>query len=565
MADGALLGETSDGATAPSKQNGAQAALKPDGAQAPLTLDAVVIGAGVAGLYQLHLLRAQGLAVKAFDAAADVGGTWFWNRYPGARFDSESYIYQYLFSEDLYKDWSWSERFPGQPEIERWMHYVADRLDLRRDIQFSTTVQSAHFDNATGRWTVTTDRGQVIDTQFLVTCCGMLSAPLAGLFPGQDRFKGQIFHTARWPREPIDFADKRVGVIGTGATGIQVIQTIADLVGQLTVFLRTPQYILPMKNPTFQAAEQAQYKSRFDWLKQRLPHTFSGFEYDFEHSWAELTPAQRRQVMQDTWDDGSLKLWLASFAEIFFDAAISEEVSEFVREKMRERLKDPRLCELLIPRDYGFGTHRVPLETGYLETFHKPNVKLVSVKDNPIACVTEDGIRLADGTDYPLDIIVMATGFDAGTGALTRIDIRSREGRSLKEEWSRDIRTMMGLQVHGYPNLFTTAAPLAPSAALCNMATCLPQQAEWISACIGYMRAHDLTVCEPTREAEEQWIAHHEEMAAATIVTKTNSWYMGSNVEGKPRRLLSYIGGVGTYRQKCDEAAAQNYAGFAMR
>ncbi|MBV8399821.1 MAG: NAD(P)/FAD-dependent oxidoreductase [Acetobacteraceae bacterium] len=530
----------------------------------PLKLDAAVVGAGVAGLYQLHLLRSQGLTVKAFDAASDVGGTWYWNRYPGARFDSESYCYQYLFSEELYKGWSWSEKFPAQPEIERWMHYVADKLDLRRDIQFNTTINDAKFNEAAGRWTITTDKGQVIDAQYLVTCCGMLSAPLSALFPGQETFKGKLFHTARWPREAIDLSGKRVGVVGIGATGIQVIQTIADQVGHLTVFVRTPQYVIPMNNPKFTEQDQADYKSKFEYFTKRLPHTFTGFEHDFEYVWAELTPERRREVLEEIWRDGSLKFWIASFSELFFDLEVSEQVSEFVREKMRARLKDPKLCDALIPQDYGFGTHRVPLENGFLETFLRPNVEVVSVKDNPIERVTPNGMQLRDGTEYKFDVLIFATGFDAGTGALTRIDIRGRGGRSLKEDWGREIRSTMGLQVHGYPNLFTTAAPLAPSAALCNMTTCLQQQAEWISDCIRYMRDNGLKVCEPTREAEEAWIAHHEEIASATLVTKTNSWYMGSNVEGKPRRLLSYIGGVGAYRQKCDEAAASNYAGFGM-
>ena len=533
--------------------------------EAPLKLDAAVIGAGVAGLYQLHLLRSQGLAVKAFDAASDVGGTWYWNRYPGARFDSEGYIYQYLFSEDLYKGWSWSEKFPGQPEIERWMHYVADRLDLRKDIVFNTTIRSAHLDEATNRWTITTDKGQVIDTQFLITCCGMLSAPLTSLFPGQETFKGKLIYTARWPKEPVDFSGKRVGVVGIGATGIQVIQTIAAEVGHLTVFVRTPQYVLPTKNPKYTTAEQEAYKSKFDWFTQRLPHTFTGFEHDFENSRAECSPERRREILEDIWEDGSLKLWLASFAELFFDEQVSEEISEFVREKMRARLKDPRLCDILIPKDYGFGTHRVPLEVSFLETFLRPNVEAVSVKENPIERVTPSGLKLKDGAEHALDVLIFATGFDAGTGALTRIDIRGRDGRSLKEEWGRDIRSTMGLQVHGYPNLFTTAAPLAPSAALCNMTTCFQQQAEWISNCIRHMLENKLKVCEPTKEMEDQWIEHHEETAAATLVVKTNSWYMGSNVEGKPRRLLSYIGGVGAYRQKCDAVAASGYAGFAMR
>ena len=361
--------------------------------EAPLKLDAAVIGAGVAGLYQLHLLRSQGLEVKAFEAASDVGGTWYWNRYPGARLDSESPVYQYLFSQELYEGWDWSERFATQPEIERWMHYVADRLDLRKDIQFNTTIKSAHFEEATDRWTITTDKGQVIDAHFLVTCCGMLSAPLTSLFPGQETFKGQLFHTARWPKDPVDFAGKRVGVVGIGATGIQVIQTIADKVGHLTVFVRTPQYMIPMRNPKFTPADQEAYKSEFNRFAQQVPHTFSGFAFDFENQWAVLTPERRRAVLEEIWEDGSLKFWIASFVELFVDPEVSEQVSEFVRAKMRARLKDPRLCDMLIPKDYGFGTHRVPLENGFLEAFLRPNVEVVSVKDNPIERVTPSGLQ----------------------------------------------------------------------------------------------------------------------------------------------------------------------------
>ena len=532
----------------------------------PLRLDAAVIGAGVAGLYQVYQLRAQGLDVKGFDSASGVGGTWYWNRYPGAKFDSESYIYQYLFDEALYKDWSWSERFPGQPEIERWMNYVADRLDLRKDFQFNTTIKSAHYNETSGRWLITTAAGQSIDAQYLISCSGMLSAPMENMFAGQDTFAGRVFHTARWPKEPIEFAAKRVGVVGIGATGIQVIQTIADKVGHLKVFIRTPQYVCPMANPKYGPSEQAAYKSRFEELKHTLPRTFSGFEYDFPTDvWAELTPAQKRQRMEDNWDFGSLKLWLATCPEVFTDEAVSAEISEFVREKMRARLKDPKLCDLLIPTDYGFGTHRVPLESNYLEVYHRANVEAVSVKDNAIDCIVPAGIKLKDGTVHELDILILATGFDAGSGALTRIDIQGRGGRTLKEDWGRDIRTALGLQVHGYPNLFTTGAPLAPSAALCNMTTCLQQQTEWIAGFINYARNKGVSVIEASKALEDQWVEHHDEIANATLVTKTDSWYMGSNIAGKPRRLLSYIGGVGTYRQKCEDLAQQDYAGFDMR
>lgn len=421
-------------------------------------------------------------------------------------------------------------------------------------------------DEDRGRWTIRTDRGDVFDAQYLIGCMGMLSAPLEDRFPGQSSFKGRIFHTARWPREQLDLADKRVGVVGIGATGIQVIQTIADKVGHLKVFIRTPQYVLPMKNPKYGPEEEKAYKARFEELKRNLPRSFTGFEYDFIHTWADLTPEQRLAVLEEIHADGSLKLWLASFAEMFFDEAVSAEISEFVRGKMRARLKDQKLIDLLVPGedDYGFGTHRVPLETNYLEVYHRPNVEAVSVKANPIAEIVPEGIKLADGTIHELDVIILATGFDAGTGALTRIDIRGRDGRSLREDWSRDIRTSIGMMVHGYPNLLVTAAPLAPSAALCNMTTCLQQQTEWISGLVAHMRGEGHEIVEPTAEFEETWVKHHDETADANLISKTNSWYVGSNIPGKPRRVLSYTGGVGTYRQKCDEVAQSGYAGLEM-
>jgi len=527
-------------------------------------LDALIIGAGVAGLYQLHKLRSAGLNALAVDTAEDVGGTWYWNCYPGAKFDSECYVYQYLFDEKLYKDWSWSERFPGQPEIERWLHYVTDRLGLRPYLRFCTTVTAAEYDEKRGRWIIKTDRGQTYDARFLIGCCGMLSAPLENRFPGQERFRGRIFHTARWPREAIDLNGKRVGVVGVGATGIQVIQTIADKVGQLKVFVRTPQYVVPMKNPKYNPDDVNSYKKRFEELRELLPTTASGFEYVIKHRWADLTPEQRLAVLEETYNDGSLRAWLGGFDEIFTDPQISEEVSEFVREKMRARLKDPKLIEILVPTDYGFGSRRVPLESGYLEVYHRDNVEAICVRNNPIVEVVPEGIRLADGTVHELDIIILATGFDASSGAFIRIDIRGRDGRSLKEEWSRDICSALGLMVHGYPNMFLTGAPLSPSAALCNMTTCLQQQVEWITDCIQYIQAKGHNVIEPTASFQEAWVRHHDDLANSTLFSKTNSWYTGTNVEGKPRRMLSYTGGVGKYRQKCAEVAAGGYEGFAV-
>jgi cation diffusion facilitator CzcD-associated flavoprotein CzcO len=528
-------------------------------------LDAVVIGAGVGGLYQLYQLRELGLKVRAYDAAADVGGTWHWNRYPGAKLDSDSYAYQYLFSEELYKGWSWSSRYASQPEVERWLHYVADKLDLRKDIQFSTTILQANYDESRRRWTLRTDTGELLDARFLISCCGMLSAPMSNLFDGQETFGGRIFHTSRWPTEPVDLAGKRVGVVGIGASGIGVIQAIAETVAELKVFVRNPQYVLPMLNPDYDLDEVEAYKSRFAELQATMPYSTSGFDYDYRHKWSELTNEQRLQVFEDCYQSGSLRLWLASFAEMVTDQEVSDAISEFVRQKMRERLKDPRLCDILIPKDYGFGTVRVPLESGLLEIYRRPNVEPVPVKDNQIAGIVPEGIQLADGTVYGLDVIVLATGFDAGSGSLTRIDIRGREGRRLKEEWSRDIRTLMGLQVNGYPNMFTAGAPLAPSAAFCNVPTCIQQQTEWITGCIKFMQSRNYTEVEASKRAEDDWVAAHDEATANSLIARVNSWYTGSNVPGKQRRVISYTGGVGTYRKLCDEVAANGYRGFEMR
>lgn len=529
-------------------------------------LDAMVIGAGVAGLYQLYRLREMGLTVRAYDTASGVGGTWYWNRYPGARFDSQAEIYQYWFSEELYKSWQPTERFPAQPETEQWLNFVANRLDLKKDIQFNTRIAAAHFCEESGHWRVTTEAGETINTQYLISCCGMLSAPLSDRFPGQTDFNGQIYHTGLWPKDPVDFNGKRVAVVGTGATGIQVIQTIAPAVGSMKVFVRTPQYVIPMRNPKYSKEDWEKWGTQFHQLKKRVRETFAGFDYDFDAGpWAEKTPDERQAVLEQLWEDGSLAMWLASFPEMFFDEQVNEVVSEFVRIKMRERLQSrPDLCNLLIPTDYGFGTHRVPLESKYLEVYLQPNVEAVDCKQSPIERIVPEGIQTADGKIHEVDIIVLAVGFDAGSGALSRIDIRGRDNRSLREQWKQEIRTSMGLQIHGYPNLFTTGAPLAPSAALCNMTTCLQQQVDWITGCIEFAIQHGKHVVEASKEFEDDWVQHHDETAAKTLVVKTDSWYMGSNVDGKPRRLVSYIGGVGNYHRRCDEIAAQGYPGFEM-
>jgi len=538
------------------------AALKSGGAD--IEFDAIVVGAGFAGMYQLHRLREMGLKVRAIDAASEVGGTWYWNCYPGARVDSQSYIYQYWFSEALLKDWDWSERFPSQAETERYLNFVADRLDLRKDIQFNTRVTSAEWDESAMRWIVSTDRGDRFTTEFLVSCTGMLSAPQVPPFKDHEKFKGVIAHTARYPREGLDLAGKRVGVVGTGATGIQVIQTIASQVAELKVFQRTPQYAVAMRNVRYDDQARAEWRAKYPQLMQRVHGTFAGFDYDFEApQWAGLSTEQRLEQLEKLWADGSLSMWIGGFQEMFFDEKINDEISEFVRGKIRARIKDPAVAEKVVPRSYGFGTYRVPLETGYYDVYNRDNVELVDVHDTPIERFTEKGL-VVDGREYELDVVILATGFDAGTGSLTRMGIRGRGGRSLTDLWSKDIRSTFGLQVHGFPNLFTVAGPLAPSTAFCNMATCLQQQVDWISDCIAWLRDEGRHCIEPTAETEAKWVQHHDAVANATLMMRTNSWYTGANIDGKPRRLLSYIGGVGNYRKVCDEVKAKHYEGFAV-
>ena len=530
---------------------------------APKQVDAVVVGAGVAGLYSVYKLREQGLSVQAFEAGTGVGGTWYWNRYPGARVDSQAYIYQYWFSDDLLNEWNWSERFPAQEETERYLNHVADKFDLRSHIQFKTRVTGASYDEATQRWTVTTDDGQTVSAQFLIMGTGGLSVPLVPPFPGRERFKGQIVHTAQWPKEGVDLKGKRVGVIGTGATGIQVIQTIASEVGHLTVFQRTANYTIPMRNPKYDDADRAELRAQYPALKKRVQGTFAGFDYDFDsRDFLTLSPEERQKKMQELWDDGSLSFWIGSFQGVFVDETVNAEFSEFVRDRIRARINDPKVADMLVPTDHGFGTRRVPLETKYYEAFNRDNVTLVNARATPIESLTETGVKTS-AAEYPLDILIFATGFDAGTGALTKTDVRGRDGVLLRDAWATDgIRTTMGLQVHGYPNLFMTMAPFSPAAAFCNVPTCVQQQVDWITDCIQFVRDQGRHSIEPSQETEAQWVAHHDELANIMLVSKTNSWYMGSNVAGKPRRLLAYAGGVGTYRDKCDQVKASGYEGF---
>lgn len=535
-------------------------------AQGVQVYDTVIIGAGIGGLYQLYKLREAGLSVIAIDAGTSVGGTWYWNRYPGARVDSPSHVYQYWFSEELNNAWNWSERFPAQPETERYLNFVADRYDLRKDIQLSTRVLSCVFDEGNSRWRVSTDRGEIIDAKYVISCAGTLSTPLKDLFEGEKSFTGELYHTSRWPKTAVDFTGKRVGVIGTGATGIQVVQTIAPQVAALKVFQRTAPYTIPMKNQTYNDADRAQLKARFHEIKALTRNSFVGFDFDFTYgSYHEASAQDRLKVLEMLWNDGSLALWAGSYGEIFTDDAVNKEVSEFVRGKMSDRIKDPDLIKKLVPTDYGFGTRRVPLDTRYLEAFLLPHVEIIDIKSAPIERIVPTGVQTADGKIHELDVLILATGFDASTGALTQIDIRGRDNQSLREEWSHDIKTTLGLMVHKFPNLFMTAAPLSPGAALCNAPTCLQHQVEWITDCILFLETKQRHSIEPTKAQQDQWVEHHDELAASSLLSKTRSWYTGGNVNGKPKRLLAYAGGVNVYRERCEAVAAQNYADFQIK
>ena len=527
--------------------------------------DALVVGAGISGLYQTYRLREAGFSVRAIEAAPDVGGTWYWNAYPGCRVDSPANIYQYWFSQELLDDWNWSERFPAQPEIKSYLQHVATRFDLYRSIELETRVQSAQWLEEEGCWRVITDTGKTFTARYLVSCVGLLSTPKMLSFPGQQSFKGQVYHTARWPQHPVDLKGQPVGVIGNGATGIQVIQTLAPEVSKLTVFQRTPQYAVRMKNYKVDEQTMSAWRADYPEVSQLVHTTFGGFTWDpaEEGHAATLTPDQRREVYEDCWADGSLKMFVGTFPETLVDPEMNAELTEFVRDKIRAQINDPALADKLIPSSHGYGLKRVPLENGYYEAFNRANVELVDVSASPIEGFYDQGLRVG-GIDYPLDVLIMATGFDAGTGTLARMGVQGRGGLSLSELWGRDIRTTLGLQVHGFPNLFLIGGPLSPSAAFCNVQTCVQQQIDWVTDAITHLRESGHRTMEPTFEREEEWVQHHDEVANATLMVTVDSWYTGANIEGKQRRLLSYIGGAHVYRELCEEIQADGYPGFQL-
>jgi cation diffusion facilitator CzcD-associated flavoprotein CzcO len=525
-------------------------------------IDAVIVGAGFAGLYMLYRLRRLGLSVRVYEAGSGVGGTWFWNRYPGARCDIESMNYSYSFSHELQQEWKWTERYATQPEILRYLNHVADRFELRQDIQFETRVGSAVFNEATNRWAIQTDDGASVSARFLIMATGCLSAAKVPDFKGLETFQGKSYHTSRWPHEGVDFTGQRVGVIGTGSSGIQVIPLVAEQASHLFVFQRTPSFSVPARNAPLDPAYVARMKETYAEYRRKARETRAGVIMEVNPKSAlEASPEERERAYRARWELGGT-FFLATFSDVMASREANETAAEFVRSQIRATVRDPAVAETLSPKDYPLGTKRICVDTHYYETFNRDNVTLVDVRASPIEELTPKGLRTR-GAEYELDSLVFATGFDAFTGALFNIDIRGRSNASLKQKWAEGPRTYLGVAIAGFPNLFTITGPGSPSV-FGNAIVSIEQHVEWISDCISYLRERGLERIEATAEAEDKWVAHVREVAGRTLYPLANSWYIGANIPGKPRVLLPYAGGVGAYRKTCEAIAAQHYEGFSL-
>ena len=530
---------------------------------APRDFDAIVIGAGFSGLYMLHRLRQLGFSVRVYERGDGIGGTWYWNRYPGARCDSESMYYSYSFMPDLEQEWHWTERYPGQAEILRYLDHVADRLDLRRDIELGSEVVAATFDEGTNRWVIRTGDGAEVTCRYCITAVGCLSAANVPAFAGMETFAGQIYHTGAWPHEGVDFAGRRVAVVGTGASGIQAIPVIAEQADHLTVFQRTPNFSIPAENGPLDPEFERQWKADYPEWRRKARVSRAGIPYPASQALVmEASDEERKRTFEAAWGAGGFSFTFGTFADLVRTEEANAIVADFVRSKIDEIVHDPVVAERLKPRTYPFGTKRLPLDTNYFETFNRPNVALVDLRTTPIECLTPVGIRTSEG-EYEVDIIVFATGFDALTGPLFSIDIRGRSGLRLRDKWAEGPRTYLGLGTTGFPNLFTITGPGSPSV-LSNMPVSIEQHVEWISDCVAHLRARGVETIEARADAEQAWTEHVNEVAATTLYIKAASWYMGANIPGKPRVFMPYIGGVGSYRTKCDEVAANDYEGFLL-
>ena len=526
------------------------------------TVDAVIVGAGFAGLYMLYRLRGLGLSAQVYEAGQGIGGTWYWNRYPGARCDVESMDYSYSFSDELQQEWRWTERYASQPEILTYINHVADRFDLRRDITLATRVTAAVFEEATNRWVVTTDGGEQVSAQYCIMATGCLSTAQVPKYPGLESFKGTWYHTGHWPHEGVDFTGQRVGVIGTGSSAIQSIPIIAEQAAHLFVFQRTPNFSVPARNAPLDPDYERSVKERYAEFRRQARESRVGFVVERNDlSALEVSAEEREREYEARWKRGGLG-FSSTFTDLLISKDANDTAAEFFRAKIRSIVRDPAVAETLLPKSYPLGTKRLCVDTNYYDTFNRDNVSLIDLTKSPIEAITPDGLRTRDQA-YPLDSIVFATGFDAMTGALLSIDIRGRSGKTLQEKWAEGPRTYLGLAIAGFPNLFTITGPGSPSV-LSNMIVSIEQHADWIADCVAYLHEQGHAAIEATTEAEDQWVQHVNEVGHLTLYPQANSWYMGANIPGKPRIFMPYIGGVGVYRQKCDEVAAKGYEGFRL-
>jgi cyclohexanone monooxygenase len=531
--------------------------------KASQSYDVVVVGAGFAGMYLLHRLRGLGLQAKVYEQGDGVGGTWYWNRYPGARCDVESMQYSYSFSDELQQEWDWSERYAPQPEILRYANHVADRFDLRRDIQFNTRVDRAAFDEKSNQWLVTTSDGSAVTAAHVVLATGCLSNARVPDLKGLKEFEGEVYHTGHWPHEPVDFTDKRVAVIGTGSSAIQSVPVIAAQARHLTVFQRTANFSIPARNAPLTPEERQAFRADYPEIRRKAREEMRNGIYQELPDRGALDDGDnaRRARYEARWTKGGLT-FTATYNNIYLDQAANDTAADFVREKIAEIVKDPQTAKLLQPSDHPIGSKRICVDTNYYATFNRPNVTLVDIKSGGIEEITANGVR-AGGKEYEIDALVLATGFDAMTGSVARIDIQGRDGRTLNQKWAEGPRTYLGLMSAGFPNLFIVTGPGSPSV-LSNMIVSIEQHVDWIADCLSYMRERDLATIEASPEAEDNWVAHVNEVAYTTLYPQANSWYMGANIPGKPRIFMPYIGGVGAYRQICNDVAAKGYEGFAL-
>ena len=528
--------------------------------------DAVVVGAGFAGMYMLHKLRGLGLSVRVYEQGDGVGGTWYWNRYPGARCDVESMQYSYSFSNELQQEWDWSERYAPQPEILKYANHVADRFDLRRDIQFTTRVEQAVFDESTNRWSVTTSvngETKTVTANYVILATGCLSNARMPDIKGLKDFKGEIYHTGHWPHHPVDFTGKRVAVIGTGSSAIQSVPLIATQASHLTVFQRTANFSIPARNGPLTPDERDAFRSNYPEIRRSAREDMRNGIYQELPDRGALDDGdnERRARYETRWARGGLT-FTATYNNLALDPAANDTAADFVRDKIAEIVSDPHTARLLQPKDHPIGSKRICVDTDYYATFNRPNVTLVDIKSSGIDEILPSAVR-AGGKDHEVDALVLATGFDAMTGSVAKIDIHGRDGKTLNEKWAEGPRTYLGLMSAGFPNLFIITGPGSPSV-LSNMMVSIEQHVDWIADCVGYLRARGFATMEADKDAEDKWVAHVNEVAHGTLYPQANSWYMGANIPGKPRIFMPYIGGVGAYRQICNDVAAKGYQGFKM-